>query len=109
MHFQVSPSVPAVRISLRFRFAEVRIFFCSAETDFIPNDVAIGGEAKNLTLLTGPNVRRDSEDRQKESQTDLSLCVQMAGKSTLLRMTCTAVIMAQRKPTFRSVRRHPLL
>ncbi|TKA55262.1 hypothetical protein B0A53_02232 [Rhodotorula sp. CCFEE 5036] len=46
----------------------------SAETDFIPNDVAIGGEAKNLTLLTGPN---------------------MAGKSTLLRMTCTAVIMAQ--------------
>ncbi|GAA5880636.1 hypothetical protein JCM3774_000560 [Rhodotorula dairenensis] len=46
----------------------------SAETDFIPNNVAIGGEAKNLTLLTGPN---------------------MAGKSTLLRMTCTAVIMAQ--------------
>ncbi|GAA5982227.1 hypothetical protein JCM10908_004792 [Rhodotorula pacifica] len=46
----------------------------SASTDFIPNDVAIGGEAKNLTLLTGPN---------------------MAGKSTLLRMTCTAVIMAQ--------------
>ncbi|GAA6021689.1 hypothetical protein JCM8202_004312 [Rhodotorula sphaerocarpa] len=46
----------------------------SASTDFIPNDVAIGGDARNLTLLTGPN---------------------MAGKSTLLRMTCTAVIMAQ--------------
>ncbi|GAA5880264.1 hypothetical protein JCM1840_003414 [Sporobolomyces johnsonii] len=46
----------------------------SASTDFIPNDVAIGGDAQNLMLLTGPN---------------------MAGKSTLLRMTCTAVIMAQ--------------
>ncbi|GAA6051780.1 hypothetical protein JCM3770_004968 [Rhodotorula araucariae] len=47
----------------------------SASTDFIPNDVALGGEdVKNLMLLTGPN---------------------MAGKSTLLRMTCTAVIMAQ--------------
>jgi DNA mismatch repair protein MSH6 len=83
-------------------------FCCSAETDFIPNDVAIGGEAKNLTLLTGPNVRRDSEDQEKESTTDLSLCMQMAGKSTLLRMTCTAVIMAQRKPTFRPDRRHML-
>ncbi|GAA5901645.1 hypothetical protein JCM6882_006031 [Rhodosporidiobolus microsporus] len=46
----------------------------SASSDFIPNDVSIGGDAKNLMLLTGPN---------------------MAGKSTLLRMTCTAVIMAQ--------------
>ncbi|GAA5881916.1 hypothetical protein JCM16303_003463 [Sporobolomyces ruberrimus] len=46
----------------------------SASTDFIPNDVAIGGQAQNLMLLTGPN---------------------MAGKSTMLRMTCTAVIMAQ--------------
>ncbi|GAA5834415.1 hypothetical protein JCM5353_008937 [Sporobolomyces roseus] len=46
----------------------------SASTDFIPNDVAIGGNAQNLMLLTGPN---------------------MAGKSTMLRMTCTAVIMAQ--------------
>ncbi|KAJ8294900.1 DNA mismatch repair protein msh6 [Rhodotorula toruloides] len=42
----------------------------SASTDFIPNDVVLGGEAKNLMLLTGPN-------------------------STLLRMACTAVIMAQ--------------
>ncbi|BGO99350.1 DNA mismatch repair protein msh6 [Rhodotorula toruloides] len=46
----------------------------SASTDFIPNDVVLGGDAKNLMLLTGPN---------------------MAGKSTLLRMACTAVIMAQ--------------
>ncbi|GAA5847718.1 hypothetical protein JCM3766R1_000742 [Sporobolomyces carnicolor] len=46
----------------------------SASSDFIPNDVAIGGSAQNLMLLTGPN---------------------MAGKSTMLRMTCTAVIMAQ--------------
>ncbi|GAA5943171.1 uncharacterized protein JCM15063_005224 [Sporobolomyces koalae] len=46
----------------------------SASTDFISNDVAIGGGAQNIMLLTGPN---------------------MAGKSTMLRMTCTAVIMAQ--------------
>ncbi|GAA6027763.1 hypothetical protein JCM8097_008022 [Rhodosporidiobolus ruineniae] len=46
----------------------------SASSDFIPNDVVLGGDAKNMMLLTGPN---------------------MAGKSTLLRMTCTAVIMAQ--------------
>jgi DNA mismatch repair protein MSH6 len=42
--------------------------------DFIPNDIVLGGETPNLTLLTGANA---------------------AGKSTVLRMTCTAVIMAQ--------------
>jgi DNA mismatch repair protein MSH6 len=43
-------------------------------TDFIPNDVRLGGEQPNITLLTGANA---------------------AGKSTVLRMTCIAVIMAQ--------------
>jgi DNA mismatch repair protein MSH6 len=43
--------------------------------DFIPNDVVLGGQGNpNLTLLTGANA---------------------AGKSTVLRMTCVAVIMAQ--------------
>ena len=42
--------------------------------DFIPNDVVLGGETANMTLLTGANA---------------------AGKSTVLRMTCVAVIMAQ--------------
>ena len=42
--------------------------------DFIPNDIVLGGNTPNLTLLTGANA---------------------AGKSTVLRMTCTAVIMAQ--------------
>ncbi|KAI9838717.1 MAG: DNA mismatch repair protein msh6 [Sclerophora amabilis] len=42
--------------------------------DFIPNDVNLGGDAANITLLTGANA---------------------AGKSTILRMTCVAVIMAQ--------------
>ncbi|KAJ7695011.1 muts domain V-domain-containing protein [Mycena olivaceomarginata] len=41
---------------------------------FIPNDITLGGEAANVALLTGPN---------------------MAGKSTVMRMTGTAVIMAQ--------------
>ncbi|KAF4626298.1 hypothetical protein G7Y89_g11862 [Cudoniella acicularis] len=43
-------------------------------TDFIPNDVKLGGDAPNINLLTGANA---------------------AGKSTILRMTCVAVIMAQ--------------
>ena len=43
-------------------------------TDFIPNDVNLGGTSPNIDLLTGANA---------------------AGKSTILRMTCIAVIMAQ--------------
>ncbi|KAF7915886.1 uncharacterized protein EAE98_010966 [Botrytis deweyae] len=43
-------------------------------TDFIPNDVQLGGKSPNINLLTGANA---------------------AGKSTILRMTCVAVIMAQ--------------
>ncbi|TGO90999.1 hypothetical protein BPOR_0043g00100 [Botrytis porri] len=43
-------------------------------TDFIPNDVQLGGKCPNINLLTGANA---------------------AGKSTILRMTCVAVIMAQ--------------
>ncbi|KAJ0421619.1 putative DNA mismatch repair protein Msh6 [Aspergillus carlsbadensis] len=46
----------------------------SSVDDFIPNDVRLGGTAPNIDLLTGANA---------------------AGKSTLLRMTCVAVIMAQ--------------
>ena len=43
-------------------------------TDFVPNDVTLGGDTANINLLTGANA---------------------AGKSTILRMTCIAVIMAQ--------------
>jgi DNA mismatch repair protein MSH6 len=46
----------------------------SSVTDFIPNDIRLGGEAANIDLLTGANA---------------------AGKSTVLRMTCVAVILAQ--------------
>ncbi|KAI9930999.1 hypothetical protein ASPWEDRAFT_34472 [Aspergillus wentii DTO 134E9] len=46
----------------------------SAVEDFIPNDVCLGGNRANIDLLTGANA---------------------AGKSTVLRMTCVAVIMAQ--------------
>ncbi|KAI8658225.1 DNA mismatch repair protein [Fusarium keratoplasticum] len=42
--------------------------------DFIPNDIKLGGEQANINLLTGANA---------------------AGKSTVLRMSCIAVIMAQ--------------
>ncbi|GAB7358302.1 hypothetical protein MBLNU230_g2376t1 [Neophaeotheca triangularis] len=43
-------------------------------TNFIPNDIALGGATPAITLLTGANA---------------------AGKSTVLRMTCIAVILAQ--------------
>lgn len=43
--------------------AYLYFFRCSASTDFIPNDVAIGGDARNLTLLTGPNVSRRRASR----------------------------------------------
>lgn len=43
-------------------------------TDFIPNDITLGGDQANINLLTGANA---------------------AGKSTILRMSCVAVIMAQ--------------
>ncbi|KAL8417895.1 hypothetical protein RB594_001492 [Gaeumannomyces avenae] len=42
--------------------------------DFIPNDIKLGGDEPNINLLTGANA---------------------AGKSTVLRMSCIAVIMAQ--------------
>ncbi|KAI1098555.1 DNA mismatch repair protein Msh6 [Jackrogersella minutella] len=42
--------------------------------DFIPNDIVLGGNSAKIDLLTGANA---------------------AGKSTILRMSCTAVIMAQ--------------
>lgn len=42
--------------------------------DFIPNDISLGGDSHQIGLLTGANA---------------------AGKSTVLRMTCIAVIMAQ--------------
>ncbi|KAJ6104493.1 hypothetical protein N7523_010813 [Penicillium sp. IBT 18751x] len=46
----------------------------SSVDDFIPNNINLGGKEANLNLLTGANA---------------------AGKSTVLRMTCVAVIMAQ--------------
>jgi DNA mismatch repair protein MSH6 len=42
--------------------------------DFIPNDITLGGNEAKINLLTGANA---------------------AGKSTILRMSCVAVIMAQ--------------
>lgn len=46
----------------------------TAVDDFIPNSIGLGGEHPNINLLTGANA---------------------AGKSTILRMTCVAVILAQ--------------
>lgn len=49
--------------------------FDESKAEFIPNDIQLGGsEHANMNLLTGANA---------------------AGKSTVLRMTCVAVIMAQ--------------
>ena len=55
-------------------FVELRHPSICLRSDFIANDVQLGGEQPRTMVLTGPN---------------------MAGKSTLLRMTAAAVIMAQ--------------
>ncbi|TKA76760.1 hypothetical protein B0A55_03635, partial [Friedmanniomyces simplex] len=55
-------------------FKELRHPCIETTTNFIPNDIALGGNDPSMTLLTGANA---------------------AGKSTILRMTCTAVILAQ--------------
>ena len=55
-------------------FKELRHPCIETTTNFIPNDIALGGDEPSMTLLTGANA---------------------AGKSTVLRMTCTAVILAQ--------------
>ncbi|KAF8542753.1 muts domain V-domain-containing protein [Trichophaea hybrida] len=58
------------------RFEELRhpCIVSARFEDFIPNDIELGGDCPNITLLTGANA---------------------AGKSTILRMTCIGVIMAQ--------------
>ncbi|KAK5109701.1 hypothetical protein LTR62_006824 [Meristemomyces frigidus] len=56
------------------RFEELRHPCIETTTNFIPNDIALGGQEATMTLLTGANA---------------------AGKSTVLRMTCIAVILAQ--------------
>ncbi|KAG5646336.1 hypothetical protein DXG03_003659 [Asterophora parasitica] len=55
-------------------FEELRHPTVQALKGFIPNDVKLGGDVGKIALLTGPN---------------------MAGKSTVMRMTATGVIMAQ--------------
>jgi len=55
-------------------FEELRHPCMTAVDDFIPNDIKLGGEAAKISLLTGANA---------------------AGKSTILRMSCVAIIMAQ--------------
>lgn len=55
-------------------FSELRHPCIETTTNFIPNDISLGGDEASITLLTGANA---------------------AGKSTVLRMTCIAVILAQ--------------
>ncbi|KAF2859047.1 DNA mismatch repair protein Msh6 [Piedraia hortae CBS 480.64] len=55
-------------------FRELRHPCINTNINFIPNDITLGGSSECITLLTGANA---------------------AGKSTVLRMTCIAVILAQ--------------
>ena len=55
-------------------FQDLRHPCIETTTNFIPNDISLGGFDPSITLLTGANA---------------------AGKSTVLRMTCIAVILAQ--------------
>ena len=66
----------------------------SASVDFIPNDVKLGGsDERKMVLLTGPNVSRAGFVDLDVA--DCAVTQQMAGKSTLLRMSCVGLIMAQ--------------
>ncbi|QIW97836.1 hypothetical protein AMS68_003354 [Peltaster fructicola] len=56
------------------QFRDLRHPCIETTTSFIPNDIELGGDSASITLLTGANA---------------------AGKSTVLRMTCVAVILAQ--------------
>lgn len=69
----VDDDSPTARPILDFRDLRHPTMLTSV-TDFIPNDITLGGETPRLNLLTGANA---------------------AGKSTVLRMTCVAVILAQ--------------
>jgi DNA mismatch repair protein MSH6 len=64
--------IDAERTTLEF--TELRHPCMLSADQFIPNDIHLGGTSPNIDLLTGANA---------------------AGKSTVLRMTCIAVIMAQ--------------
>lgn len=55
-------------------FEDLRHPAMCVRSDFIANNVQLGGEAQRTVLLTGPNC---------------------AGKSTLMRMTAAGVILAQ--------------
>ncbi|CAN3362434.1 DNA mismatch repair protein Msh6p [Diutina catenulata] len=55
-------------------FADLRNPVYCGEKEFIPNDVSLGGDSPRFGLLTGANA---------------------AGKSTLMRTTCLAVMLAQ--------------
>ncbi|KAI9278907.1 muts domain V-domain-containing protein [Phascolomyces articulosus] len=59
---------------LEFRDLRHPCMIPGAGQDFIPNDTVLGGEEPSILVLTGPN---------------------MGGKSTLLRQSCIAIIMAQ--------------
>ncbi|KAI8143577.1 muts domain V-domain-containing protein [Fennellomyces sp. T-0311] len=59
---------------LEFRDLRHPCMIPGAGQDFIPNDTLLGEEEPSIMVLTGPN---------------------MGGKSTLLRQTCIAIIMAQ--------------
>ena len=52
--------------------------------EFIPNDVSLGFQKPNMILLTGPNMVLSCSNNLFQG-----------GKSTLLRQTCIAVILAQ--------------
>ncbi|MDB4977233.1 MAG: mismatch repair protein MutS [Myxococcaceae bacterium] len=68
---------PSIDGSLSLRFSELRhpvVEQLAAAGSFVPNDVELDAEAARLMVITGPN---------------------MAGKSTTMRQTAVAVIMAQ--------------
>jgi DNA mismatch repair protein MSH6 len=77
-------------------FEDLRHPCMSLRTDFIANDVKLGGAVARQVLLTGPSELVLLLDGDQSSRLKRSICVpDTAGKSTMMRSTAMGIILCQ--------------